>query len=160
VSAHSAVSIQSIHKPNSPAVKNPVVSIQSITSSFGPININAPTETPDIDMSANITTVAPTHTPSSNGLKGTAPRYSPAIIVVPNHFGMNFCHYWLLNRNNDSINIPFFCILTALSYIKGPLVEDWVNAQDKELEQCTDNDQTRERLQRQQNPLARFRNLI
>jgi hypothetical protein len=29
-------------------------------------------------------------------------------------------------------------VLTALSYIKGPLVEDWVNTQDKELERCTD----------------------
>jgi hypothetical protein len=30
-------------------------------------------------------------------------------------------------------------VLTALSYIKGPLVEDWVNAQDKELERCTNS---------------------
>jgi hypothetical protein len=45
----------------------------------------------------------------------------------------------LLNRNNDSINIPFFRVLTALLYIKGPLVEDWVNAQDEELERRTDS---------------------
>jgi hypothetical protein len=136
VSAHSAVSIQSTH--NSPAVENPVVSIQSITSLFGPINIDTPTETPNIDMSANITTVAPTHTPSSNGLKGTAPAVFTGDHSRSESFWNEFRRYRLLNRNNNSINIPFFCVLTALSYIKGPLVEDWVNAQDKELEQHTD----------------------
>jgi hypothetical protein len=72
-SAHSAVSIQSIHEPNSPAIETPAVSLDSITASFTPINVEPPTENPDIDMSANVTTVAPVHTPSSNGLKGTAP---------------------------------------------------------------------------------------
>ena len=32
------------------------------------------------------------------------------------------------------MNEPFLRILTALSYIRGPLVEDWVNTQDKWLE--------------------------
>jgi hypothetical protein len=78
------------------------------------------------------------HTPSSNGLKGTAP-----VVFTSDHsrsesFWNEFCRYRLLNRNNKSISIPFFCVLTALSYIKGPLVKDWVNMQDKELEQCTD----------------------
>jgi hypothetical protein len=68
ISAHSAVSVQS-----SPAVENPVALTHSITSTFGPINVDTTTETPDVDMSANVTTVAPVHAPSSNGLKGTAP---------------------------------------------------------------------------------------
>jgi hypothetical protein len=34
--------------------------------------------------------------------------------------------------------VPFFCVLTALSYIKGPLIEDWVNSQASLLEQHTD----------------------
>jgi hypothetical protein len=144
VSAHSAVSVQSIHKPNSPAIENPIVSIQSITSSFGPINIDTPTEAPDIDMSANITTVAPTHAPSSNGLKGTAPAVFTGDCSRSEAFWNEFHRYRLLNRNNDSINIPFFCMLTALSYIKGPLVEDWVNAQDKELRTMYRPNKTRE----------------
>jgi hypothetical protein len=134
VSAHSAVSVQSAH---SPVTENPTASIHSITSAFGPIN--TPTETPDVDMSANITTVAPAHTPSSNGLKGTAPAVFTGDRSRSESFWNKFRRYRLLNRNNDSINIPFFCVLTALSYIKGPLVEDWVNACDMELKRRTDS---------------------
>jgi hypothetical protein len=90
-------------------------------------------------MSANVTTVAPTHTPSSNGLKGTAPAVFTGDRSRSESFWNEFRRYRLLNRNNESISIPFFRMLTALSYIKGPLVEDWVNTQDEELEQCTDS---------------------
>jgi hypothetical protein len=34
--------------------------------------------------------------------------------------------------------VPFFHVLTVLSYIKGPLVEDWVNSQASLLKQRTD----------------------
>jgi hypothetical protein len=135
VSAHSAVSVQSIH---SPATKNPNTSICSVTSAFGPINIDAPIKTPDVDMSANVTTVAPTHAPPSNRLKGTAPAVFNGDRSRSKSFWNEFRRYRLLNRNNDSISIPFFRVLTALSYIKGPLVEDWVNACDVELEKRTD----------------------
>jgi hypothetical protein len=134
ISAHSAVSVQSTH---SPATENPTIS--SITSAFGPINVNAPTETPNIDMSANVTTVAPAHAPPSNGLKGTAPAVFNGDRSRSESFWNEFRHYRLLNQNNDSISIPFFWVLTALSYIKGPLVEDWVNACDVELEKRTDS---------------------
>jgi hypothetical protein len=134
VSAHSAVSAQSTH---SPATENPTIS--SITSVFGPINVNAPTETPDIDMSANVTTVAPAHAPPSNGLKGTAPAVFNGDRSRSESFWNEFRRYRLLNWNNDSISIPFFRVLTALSYIKGLLVEDWVNACDVELEKRTDS---------------------
>jgi hypothetical protein len=90
-------------------------------------------------MSANITTVAPVHAPSSNGLKGTAPAVFTGDQSRSEAFWNEFHQYRLLNRNNDSISIPFFRVLTTLSYIKGPMVEDWVNAQDEELKQCTDN---------------------
>jgi hypothetical protein len=146
MSAHSAVSVQSTHKPSSPPLENPVVSIQTITSSFGPINVDTPIKTPDIDMSANVTTVAPTHTPSSNGLKGTAPAVFTGDRSCSESFWNEFRCYRLLNRNNESISIPFFCVLTALSYIKGPLVEDWVNAQDEELGTTYRLDKTRQRL--------------
>jgi hypothetical protein len=134
VSAHSAVSVQSTHLP---VTETPA--IHSITSTFGPINIDAPIETPDINMSANVTTIAPTHAPSSNGLKGTAPAVFTGDRSRSESFWNEFRRYRLLNRNNESISIPFFRVLTALSYIKGPMVEDWVNAQDEELERRTDN---------------------
>jgi hypothetical protein len=135
VSAHSAVSVQSAHSPT----ENPAASIRSITSAFGPINVDTPTETPDVNMSAHVTTVAPIHPPSSNGLKGTAPAVFAGDCSRSESFWNEFCRYRLLNRNNESISIPFFRVLTALSYIKGPMVEDWVNAQDEELERRTNN---------------------
>jgi hypothetical protein len=90
-------------------------------------------------MSANVTTVAPTHAPSSNGLKGTAPAVFTGDRSRSESFWNEFRRYRLLNQNNESISIPFFRVLMALSYIKGPMVEDWVNAQDEELERRTDN---------------------
>jgi hypothetical protein len=38
--------------------------------------------------------------------------------------------------------VPFFCVLTALSYIKGLIVEDWVNCQASLLEQQVNMTQT------------------
>ena len=31
---------------------------------------------------------------------------------------------------------PFNWVLTALSYMRGPTVDDWVSTQDRKLEQC------------------------
>jgi hypothetical protein len=48
--------------------------------------------------------------------------------VCSDVFWNKFHHYHLLNCNNESVKVPFFRVLTTLSYIKGPLVKDWVNA--------------------------------
>jgi hypothetical protein len=47
----------------------------------------------------------------------------------------------MLNHNNEAISVPFYRVLTALSYIKGPIVEDWVNAQGEALERRVDTTQ-------------------
>jgi hypothetical protein len=47
-----------------------------------------------------------------------------------------------LNRKNESISIPFYRVLTTLSYIRGPIVEDWVNSQAGLLECRVDTSQT------------------
>jgi hypothetical protein len=96
-SAHSAVSIQSIHKPNSPAIEAPTVSIDSVTASFTPVNVIPSLEAPDVNMSANTTTIAPTHTPLSNGLKGTAPAVFTGDQSRSESFWNKFCRYRLLN---------------------------------------------------------------
>jgi ABC-type uncharacterized transport system involved in gliding motility auxiliary subunit len=44
----------------------------------------------------------------------------------------------MLNHNNEAISIPFYWVLTALSYIKGPIVEDWVNVQGEALKRQVD----------------------
>jgi hypothetical protein len=83
-------------------------------------------------MSVNATT---TGNPPSNGLKGTALSVFNDNRSWSDTFWNEFCQYHLLNRNNESISIPFFDVLTALSYIKGPIIKDWVNAQAEALEQ-------------------------
>ena len=40
------------------------------------------------------------------------------------------------------MTVPFDCILTALLYIRGPLVDDWVDAQETHLTTRTDTTQT------------------
>jgi hypothetical protein len=87
-------------------------------------------------MSVNATTT--TGTPPTNGLKGTAPAIFNGDRSQSDMFWNEFWHYHLLNRNNESISIPFYRVLTVLSYIKGPLIEDWVNAQASTLEERID----------------------
>ena len=40
------------------------------------------------------------------------------------------------------MTLPFDRVLTALSYIRGPLIDDWVNAQETQLTTRTDTTQT------------------
>jgi hypothetical protein len=91
-------------------------------------------------MSVNATTA--TGATPMHGLKGVVPAVFNGDRSKSDSFWNKFRCYCLLNRNNESISIPFFCVLTALSYIKGPLVEDWVNSQARLLEEHTDNTQT------------------
>jgi hypothetical protein len=141
VSAHSAVSVQSIHDPNSPAVEEPTLSIDAVAASFGPTAPSnlppaRPPTPPDVVMSVNATTA--TGTPPTNGLKGVAPVIFNGDRSKSDSFWNEFCRYRLLNRKNESISSPFYRVLTALSYIRGPIVEDWVNSQAELLEQCID----------------------
>ena len=125
----SAHTPESVHNPNSPAVTVPAISLDAATLALGfdPQNTN-----PDVDMSVNTTTVATVGNPP-NGLKGIAPAIFNGNRDRADNFLNEFRRYRLLNRGNDSISIPFYRVLTALSYIRGPIVEDWVNAQDDGL---------------------------
>jgi hypothetical protein len=130
-SAHSAVSVQSIHNPNSPAISTPTLSIDTAALSFGPTippdtAPARPPSPPDVSMSVNATTTAPA---PNNGLKGVAPIIFNGDRSKSDSFWNEFRQYRLLNRKNESISTPFYRVLTALSYIWGPLVEDWVNSQ-------------------------------
>jgi hypothetical protein len=85
-------------------------------------------------MSVNATTTAGTL--PTNGLKGVTPVIFNGHRLKSDLFWNEFCRYRLLNQKNKSISIPFYRVLTALSYIWGPLVEDWVNSEANLLEQC------------------------
>jgi hypothetical protein len=143
-SAHSAVSVQSIHNPNSPAVHTPPLSIDTATTSFSP---TAPPDTTpahppsptNTTMSVNTTTT--TGTAPTNGLKGVAPVIFNGEQSKSDSFWNKFRRYRLLNQKNKSISVLFYWVLTALSYIRSPLVKDWVNLQAGLLERRVDTTQ-------------------
>jgi hypothetical protein len=122
-----------------------MLSLDAASILFGPtapptILPICPPSPPDVTMSVNTTTTA-THSPS-NSLKGIAPAIFNGDRSKSDSFWNEFCRYRLLNRSNKSISVPFFRVLTALSYICGPIVEDWVNSQAALLERRVDTTQT------------------
>jgi hypothetical protein len=95
-SAHTAQSIESVHKPNSPAIETPTVTIDLVTASFGPIAINLPEQPPvKITMSVNATTTTGSAPP--NRLKGVAPAVFNGDCLCSDTFWNEFCQYCLLN---------------------------------------------------------------
>jgi hypothetical protein len=74
-----------------------------------------------------------TTTPST-GFKGIALNMFTGDRSRSDAFLNEFRRYKMLNHSNEAISVPFYRVLTALSYIKGPIVEDWVNAQGEALE--------------------------
>ena len=47
----------------------------------------------------------------------------------------------MVNRTHDSMTKAYNRVLTALTYIQGPMVNDWVNTQENNLVTCTDTTQ-------------------
>jgi hypothetical protein len=50
-----------------------------------------------------------------------------------NEFWAQFRRYKLVNQMHDSMTKPFNQVLTTLTYIRGPMINDWVNAQEEYL---------------------------
>lgn len=113
-----------------PTIDTIVASIDATVSLAGTLPLNPP------DMSTSATTVIPN--PPTNGIKGITPAIFDGKRNCAKNFLNEFCQFKLLNRKNKSFSILFYHVLTALSYICGPLVKDWVNAQDKHLEKLVD----------------------
>jgi hypothetical protein len=129
----SAGSFQTIHEPNSPVHSNPTPTIDTIVASINTtVSLSGTLPLDPPDMSASATTVS--LNPPTNGIKGVAPAIFDRKQSRTENFLNEFHQFKLLKRKNKSFSIPFYRVLTALSYIHGPLVEDWVNAQDKTLE--------------------------
>jgi hypothetical protein len=87
-------------------------------------------------MTANATTVQQNNATAitSGGLLGVSPPIFDGTRSRGTIFWNTLIRYKLLNRNNTAISNPFNWILTALSYMRGPLIDDWVDMQSKWLE--------------------------
>jgi hypothetical protein len=90
----------------------------------------------------------PPHAPSHSGpaqtmalppkpvsLQGTAPTIFTGERSLSDTFMCNFKIYKIMNPLADVMKQPYTCIATALSLIRGPKVDDWVDEQLRELEQ-------------------------
>ena len=48
----------------------------------------------------------------------------------------------MVNRNHDAMKVPYDRVLTALTYMRGPLINDWVDQQEKKLDRRIDTSTT------------------
>ena len=132
-----------VDTPLSPIVSDPEPSIDAITAGLettASLQGTLPLDPPN--MSVNASTVAPTGNPSSGGMTGIAPAIFDGKRSNAENFLKAFRRYKMMNENNNVMSVPFLRILTALSYIRGTLVKDWVNAQDEWLEKRVDPTKT------------------
>jgi hypothetical protein len=77
------------------------------------------------------TGTAPPH--SNGGMRGVPPSVFDGTCSHADEFWAQFRRYKLVNRTHDSMTKPFDRVLTALTYIRGPMINDWVNAQEEHL---------------------------
>ena len=132
-----------VNTPLSPIVPNPNPSIDVITTGLetvASLQGTLPLDPPN--MSVNASTVAPTGNTSSGGMTGIAPTIFDRKRSNAENFLKVFHRYKMMNEHNNVMNIPFLRILTTLSYIRGPLIEDWVNTQDGWLEKRVNTTKT------------------
>jgi hypothetical protein len=68
-------------------------------------------------------------------LQGTAPTIFTGECPLSETFMRDFKIYKIMNPLADVMKQPYVRVATALSLIRGPKVDDWVDEQLKELEQ-------------------------
>ena len=100
-----------------------------------------PVQPTSMSASATGTGTAPTTAPTNGGLRGVPPTIFNGDRSKANTFWSEFHHYKMNNRTHPAMTVPFDCVLITLSYIRGPLVDDWVNAQETHLTTRTDTTQ-------------------
>ena len=77
-------------------------------------------------------------TPSNGGMRGIPPAIFDGTHALADEFWAQFRWYKMVNRTHDSMTKAYDRVLTALTYIWGPMVNDWVNTQENILLARTD----------------------
>ena len=115
------------------AALNPIVSLQSL-----------PLDPPQQEtMSVNVTTAAPAqNAPLNGGMRGVPPTIFDGTRSKADDFIGQFRRFKMVNRTHDTMKVPYDRVLTALTYIRGPLINDWVDQQEKKLERRIDTSTT------------------
>ena len=90
-------------------------------------------------MSVNVTTAAPApNTPSNGGMRGVPPTIFDGTRSKADDFMGQFRRFKMVNRTHEAMKIPYDRVLTALTYMRGPLINDWIDQQEKKLAARTD----------------------
>jgi hypothetical protein len=97
--------------------------------------------------------------PATTCLRGKEPDIFNGDRTKSETFKQQFRLYKELNQNNEVMNVPHYRVAYALTFIKGPLVQDWVQDQ---IDNLVDKDHTRRTSHRTRSgsPMDRFRNCI
>ena len=93
-------------------------------------------------MSVNVTTTSAPPVPSSGGMRGVPPTIFDGTRSNADDFWGQFRRFKMVNRSHDSMKVPYDRILTALTYMRGPLINDWVDQQEKKLAKRIDTSTT------------------
>ena len=108
----------------------PIVTLQ------GSLPLNPPQQE---TMSVNVTTTAPAqNTPSNGGMRGVPPTIFDGTRSKADDFMGQFRRFKMVNRTHEAMKIPYDRVLTALTYMRGPLINDWIDQQEKKLAVRTD----------------------
>ena len=112
------------------AALDPIVSLQ------GSLPLDPPQQE---TMSVNVTTTAPTQNPPSNGgMRGVPPTIFDGTRSCADDFMGQFHRFKMVNRTHEAMKVPYDRVLTALTYMRGPLINDWIDQQEKKLEAQVD----------------------
>ena len=108
----------------------PIVTLQ------GSLPLDPPQQEP---MSVNVTTTAPAQNPpSSRGMRGVPPTIFDGTRSRADEFMGQFRRFKMVNRTHEAMKVPYDRVLTALTYMRGPLINDWIDQQEKKLDERTD----------------------
>ena len=90
-------------------------------------------------MSVNVTTTTPAQNPpSAGGMRGVPPTIFDGTRSRADDFMGQFRWFKMVNRTHEAMKIPYDRVLTALTYMRGPLTNDWIDQQEKKLEARVD----------------------
>ena len=107
------------------ATLDPVVSLQ------GSLPLGPPQPEP---MSVNVTTaMTASNPPSTGGMRRVPPTLFDGTRSNADDFWGQFRQFKMVNRAHNAMRVPYDRVLTALTYMRGPLINDWVDQQEKKL---------------------------
>ena len=86
-------------------------------------------------MSVNVTAATPAQNlPSNGGMRGVPPTIFDGTRNRADDFMGQFRRFKMVNRNHEAMKVPYDRVLTALTYMRGPLINDWIDQQEKKLD--------------------------